>query len=116
MVDPVKLAPAPPAHHNVSEIANDVGFPFAVWLGAGFYRTEIHVRNDGTASGQRILDLLKSLQQELYKRGENLEETITFRHFRKISEKATKLKPIRLKATFYMHPDYLKPWLLIDYE
>ena len=39
---------------------------------------------------------------------------ITFEYWRKINEKATKMKPLSLRAELFMNPDYGIVWALVS--
>lgn len=41
-------------------------------------------------------------------------DEINFRYFRKLDAKATKLKPLELRADLFMNPDYGIVWCLVS--
>ena len=116
MSEAPKQKPELTEHEDVNWLVKQIGWPHPTWIERDLYRRELAHSSD-IQLAQNLIDMFNSLGSAIDKAmaGDNLAEDVTFKYWRKLSEKATKMKPVVLKATMYMHADYDKPWMLVRY-
>lgn len=105
-----------PIGTDVNWVASEIGWPFPTWI-AGELFVEEFFDADKTRSGQLIVNMFNALGAKIDKALCSAAaeiETIEFKYWRKLNDKATKMKPATLRATLYRHPDYDKHWLYVE--
>ncbi len=99
-----------PEGTNVGWVAEEVGWEIPTWFASDLY---------GRGDGAQILLVLNDLAVALRKAeaaGTDTAATIRFKWWRKPTPRARKNKPVGLRATLYMHPEYTTMWMLVEYD
>ena len=114
-----KLSPTDIDAIDINWVAKEIGWPFGTWMDPLLYETEFNSGSEDAKAAQ-LIAMFNSLGTAIGKTfaaeatGSMVGASIDFKHWRKLSAKATKMKPIILSATMYKHPDYDTPWVLVS--
>jgi len=102
---------------DVNWLVLQIDWPFPTWLDKSLYDGMFRCA-DQQLLAERLVNMFNNLGAAVDRvmAADALEETVHFKYWSKLSPKATKMKPTKLAATIYMHPDYNKPWMLITKE
>jgi hypothetical protein len=101
---------------DVNWVTSEISWPFPTWVDQELYDDEFK-DNDPVVSGQLLTNMFNYLGAKIDKALATAAaeiETIEFKYWRKLNDKATKMKPTKLRATLYRHPDYDKVWLRVE--
>lgn len=105
-----------PEGEDVNWVTKDISWPFPTWVEKELYAEEFKDENP-EVSGQLLVNMFNYLGAKIDKALCSAAaeiETIEFKYWRKLNDKATKMKPTKLRATLYRHPDYDKHWLYVE--
>jgi hypothetical protein len=104
-----------PSGHSVADLAKGAEWPFPTWIEDDLWAKEF-ATDDAGLRVRRVLSMFDSLGAAIDRAfaGDNVDDTIKFEYWRKLSETATKMKPAKLQATVHQHPDYLTTWMLVE--
>jgi hypothetical protein len=111
-----------PEGEDVNWVTKTIGWPFPTWIEPELYKDEFHSAGVTDEEGQLLaarllINMFNYLGTKIDKALATAAadvETIEFKYWRKLSDKATKMKPTKLRATLFMHPDYGKEWLYVE--
>lgn len=102
---------------DVNWVASEIGFPFPVWVEKELYNKEFHSTKDKEIASH-LIDALSGLGvaiDKLFAASDGPNEVVIFKYWRKLSERATKMKPTQLKASLYQNPSYGNAWMLLEW-
>lgn len=102
-----------PEGTDVNWVVHQVGWAIPTWVEDELYKDEFK-----SESGQRVLDMLNNCFSAIGKALATTagdDDVITFKYWRKLSDKATKMKPVKLKASLFKHPQYDSMWMYVEY-
>jgi len=102
---PEQLAPH---GKDLNDIVRELGWKFPTWMDPELHEKEF----SGEQGPRNIIAMFRELHRRLMQ--DDLPPTIIFKHWRYLSEKATKMKPCELKATLYIHPEYANFWMYVE--
>lgn len=100
---------------EVNWVGDAVGWPWPTWLQKELFEREFAMGN----TGQLVVELFNSFRSSIEKALATTladDASIPFKYWRKISSKATKMKPLKLRGHLYQHPEYDRIWLHITYD
>jgi hypothetical protein len=103
---------SPGSDINCRRWADAIGCELPVFVDPDLWFAEFTTDTDARVVGM-ILALLESIDKALATEAGD-KEVIPFRYFRRISAKATKMKPEELTASLYMNPDYGIVWCRVE--
>ncbi len=109
---PTKRAPE---GTDVNWVASQVGWAIPLWIANDLYAKHF---GDGE-TGQLVSSMLNNLKAQIDRAlatDAGDDPIVRFKYWRKLSEGATKMKPMLLKASLYQHPDYESTWMLVEYD
>lgn len=102
----------------IHETADAVGWDLPLFVERGLYYDEFEKRHKDRADRHRALfEMLEALWAKINKAqatGAADDDVLYYEYFRKINDKVTKAKPIALKCSLFIHPDYHAVWGLIE--
>jgi hypothetical protein len=102
---------------DVNWVTQEINWPFPTWIGKELYDREFADSQEGVAA-RRLIDMFNDLGVAIDKSMATDaadQSVIGFKYWRKLSSKATKMKPTKLVARLFAHPDYDRLWLLVEY-
>lgn len=105
-----------PEGEDINWLVSEIGYPLPTWVEKELYAREF-ADDNRQVTASLLINMLSNLGTKINKAlaieaGDF--ESINFKYWRKLSDKATKMKPTRLRATLYEHPDYDKVWLHVE--
>lgn len=105
-----------PEGTSINWLTMQVDWPYPTWVENELYNEEFQTDNE-QRTGQLLVNMLNNLQAQILKALATAKGdvgVVEFEYWRKIDDAATKLKPAKLKATLYEHPQYNKAWLYVE--
>lgn len=100
-----------PEGTSVAWVADTVNWEIPTWFDSKLYARH--------SSGAEIIAILNNLAGAIRKSeaaGTDDAAALKFAWWRKPTPRARKDKPLKLKCTLYMHPEFDTIWMLVEYD
>jgi hypothetical protein len=104
---------------NVLWVVMEINWPIPTWIDPEVYENEFKQGDDEAATGQNVVNMFNYLGpaiDRLFAGGTDFGDVVSFKYWRKLNSEATKMKPVKLEAKLYEHPEYANPWMLVRYS
>lgn len=98
-----------PEGNSVAWVADRVGWEIPTW-----FATKLYVKHNSGADIVGILNNLAGAIRKAEAGGTDDGAVLKFEWWRKPTPRARKEKPLALKSTLYMHPEYDTMWMLVE--